>query len=218
MSKTQMDKLRSGKGSRKLTRAERSELTRESLLRAAAEIIGEVGYRDASITLIAQRAGIANGTFYNYFDTRQDLFDVLLPYVGENLLNTITQSIGSETTGVERERSRYRAYVEFYRCNPGFSRVLDEAAVYAPVAFQTHIRVFAEGYIRALRRCIERGEIQDFDEGELPAVVFMLMGARSYFNILNEMPELESFRPSAQKLEDTYIKILTNGLFAKSAD
>lgn len=213
MPKKQNTKLRIGKTSKKLTRAERGELTRESLLQAAAEIVGEIGYRDASITLIAQRAGVANGTFYNYFDTRQELFDVLLPSVGENLLSFLTQSIGPEEIGIERERKRYRAYVDFCRRNPGFSRILDEAAIYSPVAFQSHIRKFAQGYIRALNRGIERREIQNYEPDELPAIVFMLMGARSYFNILNENPEFSQFRPSEDELEETYIKLLANGLF-----
>lgn len=199
---------------KKLTRVEKSEMTRNALLRAAAEVVGELGYKNASITAIAQRAGVANGTFYNYFETRQDLFDILLPSVGQDLLDYIRDNVDSEATGPERERHRYRAYVRYCAEKPGYNRLLDEAVIYAPVAFATHMQIFTAGYVRALKRSLDRGELGDFSEADLPAVVFMLMGARSYFSILNEMPAFGDMRPTPQDLEATYLRILENGLFS----
>ena len=66
----------------KKTRAQKSVEARAALLQAAAEIVGEYGYADASITRITQRANLAQGTFYNYFASRQDIFDELLPVLG----------------------------------------------------------------------------------------------------------------------------------------
>jgi AcrR family transcriptional regulator len=51
--------------------------TRELLVRAAAEVIAERG-EAFSITEVVERAGVSNGTFYNYFDDRNDLVDQLV--------------------------------------------------------------------------------------------------------------------------------------------
>ncbi len=51
--------------------------TRGLLLRAAAEAIAERG-EAFSITDVVERAGVSNGTFYNYFDDRDDLVDQLV--------------------------------------------------------------------------------------------------------------------------------------------
>ena len=40
-------------------------------------IVGELGYAGASVALITARADVAQGTFYNYFESRQDLLDQL---------------------------------------------------------------------------------------------------------------------------------------------
>jgi AcrR family transcriptional regulator len=48
--------------------------TRERLLRAAQELIEEGGYGAASVAAIAERAGVAAGTLYRHFDSKQDLF------------------------------------------------------------------------------------------------------------------------------------------------
>jgi AcrR family transcriptional regulator len=48
--------------------------TRERLLRAAQELIEEGGYGAASVAAIAERAGVAAGTLYRHFDSKQELF------------------------------------------------------------------------------------------------------------------------------------------------
>jgi AcrR family transcriptional regulator len=48
--------------------------TRERLLRAAQELIEEGGYGGASVAAIAERAGVAAGTLYRHFDSKEGLF------------------------------------------------------------------------------------------------------------------------------------------------
>src|SRR5947209_13950675 len=48
--------------------------TRERLLEAAQELIEEGGYGAASVAAIAERAGLAAGTLYRHFDSKQGLF------------------------------------------------------------------------------------------------------------------------------------------------
>jgi AcrR family transcriptional regulator len=48
--------------------------TRERLLRAAQELIEEGGYAAASVVAIADRAGVAAGTLYRHFESKQELF------------------------------------------------------------------------------------------------------------------------------------------------
>ncbi len=48
--------------------------TRERLLRAAQELIEEGGYAAASVAAIAGRAGVAAGTLYRHFESKEDLF------------------------------------------------------------------------------------------------------------------------------------------------
>ena len=59
-----------------MKRAEKAALTRDKLMSSAAVIVGEYGYREASVQRITSHAGIAQGTFYLYFESRQLLFDV----------------------------------------------------------------------------------------------------------------------------------------------
>ncbi len=195
------------------TRAAKADETRRALFAAAASVVGKYGYADASVARITNLAGVANGTFYNYFETRQELFEQLLPTLGAQLLDHIRSRSG-EAAGIERERRRITAYFEFFQKNPGFLRILNEAEVYAPSAFKGHVKHFATRYTRALMRQRDRAEIHSYSERELEAVVYMLMGARSYLTMLwNSTPAYK--RGGASLLADAYLKLVERGLFAR---
>jgi AcrR family transcriptional regulator len=51
------------------------EKRREQLIRSAGEVFSEKGYFSANVSDIIQRAGIARGTFYLYFDGKRQVFD-----------------------------------------------------------------------------------------------------------------------------------------------
>jgi AcrR family transcriptional regulator len=56
------------------TDAEIARSTREQILRAAEDVIGEVGMRGATTRAIAHRAGCAEGSIYRYFADKHALF------------------------------------------------------------------------------------------------------------------------------------------------
>jgi AcrR family transcriptional regulator len=198
-------------------RAVKAEETRRALFRAAATVVGRRGYEGASVAEITKLAGVANGTFYNYFETRQQLFDQLLPVIGEQLLERIRASLQDDLVGIEREHQRIVTYFEFFQQNPGFLRILNEAEVFAPQAFKQHVKNFATRYSRALKRQLERGELGAYSEDELEAVVYILMGARSYLTMLWRARGSGTRKESGKALIATYLKLVKGGLFATEA-
>lgn len=57
--------------------------TRERLLRGARELIEEDGYGGASVMAIAGRAGVAAGTLYRHFASKEELFVEVFRFVGD---------------------------------------------------------------------------------------------------------------------------------------
>lgn len=51
---------------------------RESILDVAAEVFMEVGYAAASMSAIAARVGGSKGTLYNYFKSKEELFEAYI--------------------------------------------------------------------------------------------------------------------------------------------
>jgi len=199
------------------TREAKADETRRALFSAAATVVGKFGYEGASVAKITELAGVANGTFYNYFTTRQELFDQLLPAVGDSIVDYIRSRLDRASSGVERERQRLVAYFEFIQQNRGFLRILNEAEVYAPRAFRQHIKRFAVRYVKALTRQLQNGEMESFREDELETIVYMLMGARTYLTMLWRSAPTSSRKSAGESFISTYVKLIERGLFVSGA-
>src|SRR5439155_119983 len=61
----------------RIARVERRD-ARQELLRAAADVFAERGFRDASIDEVAERAGYSKGAVYWHFASKGDLFFALV--------------------------------------------------------------------------------------------------------------------------------------------
>lgn len=193
------------------TRTEKSEAIRDALLKAAAEVVGEIGYANASIALITQRAGLGLGTFYNYFETRQEVLDALLPALGKNMLTHIKKYALGGHSFAELEDRSFRGFFSFLHQTPHFARILNEADVFAPKGHQQHFETVSKQYMRFLQHSHENGEFPVFREDELETIVFILMAARAYlalYYVSGEDPDKEL----SASVADTYLKFVRYGL------
>lgn len=164
----------------KLTRAERAIILKERIYRAGSVVVGKFGYQDAAISRITQLAGIAQGTFYLYFKTRQDFFDVLLPHAGQDMMEYIGARVRGASTFIEVEERGVRAFFQYLAENPGFYRLLNEAEFAAPAAHRQHMEQLVEHYVASLSRSRKEGRLAQFSDDELKTIAYTAMAARSY--------------------------------------
>jgi len=64
-------------------RQDRGRATRTRLLEAAVSCLAELGWSGATVSVIAQRAGVSRGATQHYFPTREDLVTAALDYMAE---------------------------------------------------------------------------------------------------------------------------------------
>lgn len=193
-------------------RQEKAEQVRLALFDAAAKVVGKHGYAGASVARITTLAGVAQGTFYNYFASRQDLLDQLLPAMGEEMLAHIATEVRGEPDEVAREERRFRAFFAFLQKRPAFLRILNEAEVYAPKGFRAHLANIAADYRRALGRAKARGGLPGFAEDEIEPLVFLLMAARSYTSLRYAQGPAGRVKAPPESLIRAYVKLMRHGL------
>src|SRR5579883_2635134 len=164
----------------KKTRAEKAAENRQRLLQAAAEVVGQHGYAEASVARIVERAGLGQGTFYLYFDSRQDLFDQLLPEVGAQALAYIRQRIGDASDFMTLEERGMRAFFAYVLENPAFFRILSEAEVAAPIAYEKYTTDRTGRFLGAITAAWKRGEVKGYTKRELGVLTQVMLAARTY--------------------------------------
>jgi AcrR family transcriptional regulator len=144
-------------------RTERGRKTRDKLLQAAETEFGEKGFHDASISGITHRAGVALGSFYTYFKSKEEIFRALVGYMSHRVRAWIGERISGATDRLSAERMGLQAYLEFVREHPGLYRIVSEAEFVANDAFMTHYETFASAYRSNLLAASERGQIRKGD-------------------------------------------------------
>jgi len=127
---TQEPETTSGKVA-KLNRVERNAWTKRKIFDAATRIVGKYGYAEASVARITEEAGVAQGTFYNHFENRQQLLDQLLPKIGLDMVRFIRDRTGT-AHAASQEIERFGAFFDFIREVPEFLRILNGAEFFAP--------------------------------------------------------------------------------------
>lgn len=97
---------------------------RERVLEVTSRLIVDKGIHGVPTSLIARESGIAVGTLYTYFKTKQELVHA----VYENLLNSMTHAVSSaySSDGSVQDRffSLYSAIIDYLIENPQQSRLL----------------------------------------------------------------------------------------------
>jgi AcrR family transcriptional regulator len=196
----------------KLRRAEKVEENLRALFRAAAKVVGDVGYTAASIASITQAAGLAQGTFYRYFDSRQDLFDQLLPHVGEDLVEFLSKRVTGAEDIYEVESKALRASFDYLLDNPGFYRILNEAEFAAPKAYESHFRNLVKRFQASLERSRRNGQLRGYRPEELETLAYMLMAIRGYIHYRYGKASTGENVPIPEAVIKTFLKFLRGGL------
>ena len=63
--------------------------TREAILEAARQVLAQDGKEGVSVAQVAQRAGVNRGTAYQHFQTREQLIEATVVWVGEKLCRAV---------------------------------------------------------------------------------------------------------------------------------
>jgi AcrR family transcriptional regulator len=146
-----------------MPRTPRGVETRRKLLEAAEAVFARNGYADASISRITDAAGIGQGTFYLYFDTKLDIFNELVEDLNRRVRQAMSAASASTTDRIESERAGFRAFFKFTAEHPALYRVVREAEFVSPGALRLHYTRIVEGYIAGLTAAGAAGEISDID-------------------------------------------------------
>jgi len=162
-----------GVDGRELSR--RGVQTRTRLLEAAEQVFADVGYHEASIVKITEAAGVAQGTFYLYFEGKKQVFDELVVDLNRRVRHAMKEASSKGTTRVESEILGFAAYFRFTSEHKALYRIIRQAEFVSPEMLRYHYDRLSEGYVEALTDAVESGEIGDVDP-KVTAWALMGMG------------------------------------------
>jgi AcrR family transcriptional regulator len=155
----------------------RGQRTRARLIRSAEIVFGNVGYHDARVSEITRQAGVALGTFYLYFPSKEELFRAMLDWINHDLRRTLSEGTRGLASRAEMESEGLRLFFHFLRRHRKLYRIVKQAEGVDPALYRAYYRRIAEGYRRGLAQAMDRGELRPIDP-ELAA--YALMGIADF--------------------------------------
>lgn len=149
--------------------------TREKLLLAAEEIFGKKGYYEASIVNIAQEASVAQGTFYNYFPSKKDIFDELILQYNRDLRSAIKEEMSKSANYEEAQRKGFKAFFTWVKTRRNLYSIVQQAVVVDEELYRWYYDRLAAGFLKSLSAGMNAGEFKEIDQ-ETVAYCLMSIG------------------------------------------
>ncbi len=162
---------------------DRKEAKREKILDAAIVEIARGGYYDTTVSAIARRAGVADGTIYLYFENKE----AILVSIFERAMQRFIEEGTERLAGREDAESKLRGVVELHLSVMGRDRDL-------AVIFQVELRhslhfldLFSRSRMREYLALIAGVVAEGQREGVFRDGVEPLLAAKAVFGVLDEM-------------------------------
>ena len=162
------------------------EEKRRTIERLAVEEFAENDYHQASISRLVDRAGIAKGSFYQYFEDKEELFQYLLGLAAEQKAEFLEQALAADSEGTiyDQLRRLMRRGLEFEFSHPGLAQIGYRAYYGEAPLSEDVLQNLRRGGRQFFRALIERGQAEGtIDEsldpellGWLFSVVFNNLG------------------------------------------
>ena len=134
------------------------EERKKIVLRCAKAVFSQKGYHQTSISDIIQRAGIARGTFYLYFQSKRDVFDSILDELVRELGGIIKRiDVDSSSPPLEQLRSILRSVIMLALEDPDMTQILLSRAVGLDSEFDGKLQEFYEEILGKIESALQHG-------------------------------------------------------------
>lgn len=135
--------------------------TRSALIDAAGQVFARDGFLDARITDICEAAGVAYGTFYTYFVSKEEIFHEVIMSLQEDMAGHEPAAAPVEgMTPWELVEAANRRYVRAYQRNAKLMATLEQVATFNDDVRRMRLELrgrFVNRNARAIARWQEAG-------------------------------------------------------------
>ncbi len=203
MKMTKSDTKTTPPGAPKTARGAR---TRAKILQAAEEAFGSMGYHQAGVSDITRTAGVAQGTFYTYFASKEDTLRELVRDMGQKLRAHLASEVKNARSRIEAEGLGLKAFLQYVAANPSLYRVLQEAQFVDESIYREYYESFGRGYLRMLANATSKGEIRP---GNDEVRIWALMGLSNFLGLRFALWEQDV---PFDEIVDTITDLLNRGI------
>jgi TetR/AcrR family fatty acid metabolism transcriptional regulator len=156
---------------------------RERILDAAVRVFAQEGFYNAKVSQIAHAAGIADGTIYLYFKSKDDLLISLFEDRMERINANLREALASEASAPARLRRVVRLHLELIESNRHMAEVICVELRQSSKFIKEYANPKFGEFLRLIANAVAEGQAR----GELRADLDPPIIARALFGALDEI-------------------------------
>lgn len=189
----------------------------DRIIDCAIEEFAEYGFEKASITRIVDRAKIAKGSFYQYFEDKKDIYKYVIYAVSQEKLKYFNDVGGmpEEVKFFEQLHILYAQGMAFAVEHPRYVKIVDDLMTGNPALKDEIIgesdKMAKDFYGKLIEKGIGDGEIRDDIDIKLMVAIIMKLHysvAELFYETNDSAKDMESYL----KISGEMIKILESGI------
>jgi len=191
--------------------AERKAERQQEILEAAVRAFSRQGYHNCTVAQVAREAGVADGTIYLYFQSKEDLLVSAFRHVLERLFERLDRELEGIRDPVARLRRLVEMHLELMEGDPDVASFLQFQLRQPEASVRTAIAGPLGEYARRIEAVLEEGKTTDQVRTDVGTRVLR----RLVFGAVDETvsawllrPDRGSLAPKAGPLLD----VLLNGI------
>jgi len=173
------------------TRKERiKEQGRQEILEAGMALFGEKGYHIVSMHEIAQKAGVAVGTLYNFFASKEELYNALMEVCVSGVVEVLTPILEDpQAVPLDKIRRVIAAHERIVRENAPYIRLSQSR--FSDRAVKEHMGLKSQNVMDQMQKRmaeifkegIEKGVFRDLDPVLMAELLRAIMEASAFVAI-----------------------------------
>lgn len=163
----------------------RRKSRKDEIIKAASNLFSQKSYHDVTMDQIAGEVGVAKGTIYLYFTSKENLYLGILEHTFETIESILEKEIAKEDPAPQKLKKILRLIFQFYFQNMDVLRILtrDETRLirehFEFTEHWRHRRI--KLYRKVLEKGIKEGSFRSANTELMALIIFGLVGSVMFF-------------------------------------
>lgn len=184
-------KLKNKAGKRNIASSRANK--KNNIIKIAAKLFSEKSFHDVTMDEIAEKVGVAKGTIYLYFNSKENLYLKILEHTFDSIESLLEKEVSKTSSAPEKLKKVLAIIIKFYRENIDVLKILsrDETHIiqeHHDLTEKWRLRRI-ELYEKIIKKGIKEGSFKNINTELAALILYGAVGAVMVFYDLDKSPE-----------------------------
>jgi AcrR family transcriptional regulator len=191
---------------------------RNRILQAVRQVVSEMGFHGAQVTMVAEAAGVATGTVYRYFPSKGELFAEALALNAQHEVDVVAAVAEADGSATSRLADAVRVFADraVRARRLAWAMLAEPAEPEVDAARLTYRRAFAEVFEKLIYAGIRSGEFPAQNAAASAACVMGALSEGLIGPLAPEAPDLANTRALIDAIIRFCLQAVSASAFTRS--